>query len=127
MAGVYANALKDDTRNTRFVGIAVGTRAPGLAAQYGVEHVPSFEAMLERPDIDAVPRAPPPSAHLPETLAAARAGKHVFLEKPMGLSKAECQQMIDACRVANVQLNEAKVTRRVEASRVAPWMIDADV
>jgi predicted dehydrogenase len=125
MAGVYANALKDDTRNTRFVGIAVGTRAPGLAAQYGVEHVPSFEAMLERSDIDAVVLATPHSAHLPETLAAAKAGKHVFLEKPMGLSKAECQQMIDACRAANVQLTVGQVTRRMEASRVARRMIDA--
>ena len=124
MAGVYANALKDDTHNTRFVGIAVGSRAPGLAAQYGVEHVPSFEAMLERPEVDAVVLATPHSAHLPETLAAAKAGKHVFLEKPMGLDKAECRQMIDACRAAGVQLSVGQVTRRMEASRVARRMID---
>ena len=68
MAGVYANALTDDTTNTRFVGVTLGKRAPGLAEKYGVEHIGSFEDMLARPDIDAVVIATPHSAHLPETL-----------------------------------------------------------
>lgn len=125
MAGVYANALKDDTRNTRFVGVAVGTRAPALAAKYGVEHIGSFEEMLARPDIDAVVLATPHSAHLPETLAAAAAGKHIFLEKPMALNKAECRRMIDAARSAGVVLTVGQVTRRMEAARIAKQMIDA--
>ena len=125
MAGVYANALADDTRNTRFVGVAVGSRAPALAAKHGVEHIGSFEEMLARPDIDAVVLATPHSAHLPETLAAAAAGKHIFLEKPMALSKAECRTMIEACRAAGVVLTVGQVTRRMEAPRVARAMIDS--
>jgi predicted dehydrogenase len=125
MAGVYANALADDTRNTRFVGVAVGTRAPALAQKYGVEHIGSFEELLARPDIDALVLATPHSAHLPETLAAAAAGKHIFLEKPMALNKAECRQMIEACRSAGVVLTVGQVTRRMEAPRVAKAMIDA--
>jgi predicted dehydrogenase len=125
MAGVYANALADDTQNTRFVGVAMGSRAPGLAAQYGVEHIESFEAMLARPEIDAVILATPHSVHLPETLAAAKAGKHVFVEKPMGLDPAECHAMIDACESAGVLLTVGHVTRRMEAARVARRMIDA--
>jgi len=124
MAGVYANALTDDTRNTRLVGIGVGRRAPGLASKYGVEHIESFEAMLERPDIDAVVLATPHSAHLPEALAAARAGKHIFLEKPMALNKAECRQIIDAANAAGVKITVGQVTRRFEASRMARRMID---
>ena len=124
MAGVYANALADDTRNTRFVGITVGTRAPGLAAKYDVEHIASYEEMLGRPDVDAVILATPHSAHLPETLAAARAGKHVFLEKPMALDTLECRQMIDACRAGGVKVTVGQVTRRMEASRIARRMID---
>src|SRR2546421_1071988 len=124
MAGVYANALKDDTRNTRFVGVTVGSRAPGLAEKYDVEHIATFEDMLGRPDVDAVILATPHSAHRPETLAAARAGKHIFLEKPMGLNKAECRQMIDAAQAADVQFTVGQVTRRMEASRVARRMID---
>jgi len=124
MAGVYANALADDTTNTRFVGVTVGTRAPGLAEKYGVEHLATFEAMLARPDIDAVVIATPHSAHLPETLAAARAGKHIFLEKPMALNAAECRQMIDATTAAGVRITVGQVTRRMEAPRVARRMID---
>ena len=59
MAGVYANALTDDTTNTRFVGVTAGTRAPGLAARYGVEHISTYEDMLARPDVDAVILATP--------------------------------------------------------------------
>ena len=125
MAGVYANALADDTRDTRFVGVAVGSRAASLAAQYGVEHLSSFESMLSRPDIDAVILATPHSVHLPETLAAARAGKHVFTEKPMGLDPAECRAMIAACRDARVLLTVGQVTRRMEAVRVAHAMVEA--
>ncbi len=125
MAGVYANALADDTRNTRFVGVAVGTRAPALAEKYGVEHIGGFEEMLARPDVDAVVLATPHSAHLPEALAAARAGKHIFLEKPMGLNVGECRQMIDAARAAGVQITVGQVTRRMEAPRLAHEMVAA--
>jgi predicted dehydrogenase len=125
MAGVYANALQEDTKNTRFVGVAVGKRAPGLAQKYGVEHIASFEDMLARPDVDAVVLATPHSAHLPETLAAAKAGKHIFLEKPMGLDTAECRRMIDAANAAGVQMTVGQVTRRMEAPRLAKQMVDA--
>ena len=125
MAGVYANALHDDTHGTRFVGIAMGSRAPGLAASHGVEHIATFEELLARPDIDAVILATPHSVHLPETLAAAAAGKHVFVEKPMGLTPAECRQMIDACAKAAVNLAVGQVTRRMEAARVAHAMVAA--
>jgi len=124
MAGVFANALKEDTQNTRLVGVTVGKRAPGVAEKYGIEHIPTFEAMLARPDIDAVVLATPHSTHLPETLAAARAGKHIFLEKPMGLNTAECRQMIDAANAAGVKITVGHVTRRMEAPRVARRMID---
>ena len=125
MAGVYANALSEDTRNTTFVGVAVGSRAAGLAETYGVEHIASLDDLLARPDLDAVVLAKPHSAHLPQTLAAAAAGKHVFLEKPMGITKAECRRMIEACRAAGVVLTVGQVTRRMEAPRLAKEMIDA--
>jgi len=125
MAGIYANCLSEDTTNTRLVAIAVGSRAPSLAAEHGVAHEPSLDSLLAREDIDAVVIATPHSAHLPETLAAAQAGKHVYLEKPMGLDKAECQQMIAACRSAGVRLTVGKITRRLEAPLEAKRMVDA--
>ena len=124
MAGIYANCLAEDTTDTRLVAIAVGSRAPGLANKFGVEAEPSFKALLARADVDAVVIATPHSAHLPETLMAARAGKHVFLEKPMALDKAECRQMIEACLAAGVRLSVGKITRRLGAPMEAKRLID---
>jgi len=61
-------------------------------------------AVIEHGDVDIVYVATPPDTHLPYTVAAARAGKHVLVEKPMAMSADEAQQMIDACDEAGVQL-----------------------
>lgn len=124
MAGVFGNAFKDDTRNTRLVGVTGGRRAPTFAAQYGVECIATFEEMLARPDIDAVVLATPHSAHFSGAIAAAQAGKHVFLEKPMALNSAECRQMVAAAKAAGVKMTVGHVTRRMEAPRIAREMID---
>ena len=54
--------------------------------------------------MDAVYIATPPSSHKEYTLQAARAGKPVYVEKPMALTSADCQEMIAACRAASVPL-----------------------
>ena len=48
------------------------------------------------PNVDAVDICVPTHVHKPLTLAALRAGKHVLVEKPMGLTFAECEDMIEA-------------------------------
>ncbi len=60
--------------------------------------------LLADKEIDAVFVATPNNLHLPQTLQAAAAGKHVLVEKPMALSVGECQQMIQGCSKANVHL-----------------------
>lgn len=65
------------------------------------------DELLASPEVDAVYIATPVNFHCPQTLAAARAGKHVLVEKPMAMSVAECDQMIAACRNAGVQLGVA--------------------
>ena len=64
----------------------------------------TFERIQDNKAIDAVYIALPNSMHCEYVVRAAKAGKHVFCEKPMAISSAECRQMIDACRKANVQL-----------------------
>jgi myo-inositol 2-dehydrogenase/D-chiro-inositol 1-dehydrogenase len=54
----------------------------------------------------------------------ANAGKHVYLEKPMALDVTECDQIIEACRRAGVQLTVAKQTRHMEMSMRAKQYID---
>ena len=60
----------------------------------------------------------PHTAHLPNVLAAAAAGKHILLEKPMALSVEECTAMNEACEAAGVKLSLAKISRWLEAVKV---------
>jgi 1,5-anhydro-D-fructose reductase (1,5-anhydro-D-mannitol-forming) len=60
--------------------------------------------VVGHPEVDIVYVATPPAWHREYVLAAARAGKHVLVEKPMGLSAAQDEEMVDACRRAGVEL-----------------------
>lgn len=67
--------------------------------------------LLAAPGIDAVYIATPVDCHCEQTIAAARAGKHVLVEKPMALDPDECERMIGACDQANVALGVAYYRR----------------
>jgi UDP-N-acetyl-2-amino-2-deoxyglucuronate dehydrogenase len=77
----------------------------------------SLEALLERPDVDAVCLCSPSGLHAQQAVAAARAARHVLVEKPMALCLADADAMIAACRDAGVQLGVALQRRTDPASR----------
>jgi predicted dehydrogenase len=118
MAHIHAVAIAEQPGLATLVAVAGGTRAPALAAEFGAVAEPSVEALLERSDIDAVVIATPHTAHLPNVTDAAAAGKHILLEKPMGLTVDECAAMIAACDAAGVRLSLAKVSRWLDAVRI---------
>jgi predicted dehydrogenase len=118
MAHIHAVAIGEDPELMRLVAVAGGSRAAAFASEFGVAAEASPEALLARDDIDAVVIATPHTSHLPLVLAAAAAGRHVLLEKPMGLTVEECDRMIEACRAAGVWLSLAKVSRYLDALRV---------
>jgi 1,5-anhydro-D-fructose reductase (1,5-anhydro-D-mannitol-forming) len=64
----------------------------------------SVHELVRHPEVDAVFIASANSCHLEETVAAAEAGKHVIVEKPMAMNYAEAEQMIQVCRRKGVQL-----------------------
>jgi predicted dehydrogenase len=111
MGLTYTECVSRYNTGARLVAIAGGSRAPGLAQSYGVPAEPSVEALLGRADVDAVILTSPKSAHCAQTVAAAGAGKHVLVEKPMATSTDECRQMIQACRDAGVALSVIKPWR----------------
>jgi predicted dehydrogenase len=76
-----------------------------------VAYEPSYEALLSRPDLDAVLIATPHAAHRDQVIAAANHGKHILVEKPMAPSTADCTAMIEACRQAGVVLEVIKTLR----------------
>jgi len=66
--------------------------------------LPDIEAVLKRPDVDVVIITTPSGAHRDPAIAAARAGKHVVVEKPLEITPERCDAIIDACDKHGVKL-----------------------
>ncbi len=82
------------------------------ALRFGIERAyHGYQALLDDPDVDAVYIALPNHLHREWTMRASLAGKHVLCEKPLAMTAAECDEMIAACRQANVLLMEAVMYR----------------
>jgi predicted dehydrogenase len=99
------------SQRTKITGLVSGDRAKAeaQAAQLGIPKTSVYsyadmDRMRENKAIDAVYVALPNSMHAEYTIRSAKAGKHVLCEKPMAVSVAECQQMVDACKAASVKL-----------------------
>jgi predicted dehydrogenase len=75
-----------------------------FAAKYGCRSAASYAEILADPAIEAVINTTPNNVHLETTEAAAKAGKHVFLDKPIANTVREAQAIADACRQAGVVL-----------------------
>src|SRR5215472_9831257 len=74
------------------------------AGKHRLEVVGALDPVLADPRIEAVVLATPHSLHCEQIIAAAAAGKSVFCEKPLTLTKAEAARAIEACRTAGVVL-----------------------
>ncbi len=68
-----------------------------------VAAIGSYEELLQRKDIDAVYVPLPTGIRTDWVVKAAQAGKHVMVEKPCGVTTADAQKMVDACKASNVQ------------------------
>ena len=79
-------------------------RARDFADRHGIAMQASFEAVLADPSVDAVVLATPHTMHAAQVIAAARAGKHVFTEKPLGLTLADTAAAVRACAEHKVTL-----------------------
>jgi predicted dehydrogenase len=102
---VLADAIK---RSSKLQIVACFSRSAekrqAFAAKYGCRPAASYEEILADPSIDAVINTTPNNVHLATTEAAARAGKHVFLDKPIANTVREGQAIADACGRAGVVL-----------------------
>ena len=81
------------------------SRADAFAKKFGAQHAyTKYADMLANPDVQVVAIHTPNSLHCDEVIAAAKAGKHVFCDKPMSTSVADAERMLAACEKAGVQL-----------------------
>ena len=100
-------------------------KARDFAARHGVPRWHSDAAsLIADPGVDAVYVATPPDGHARYALMAARAGKPVYVEKPMARTHAECQAMLEGCRAAGVPLFVAYYRRRLPRFLKAKEILD---
>jgi glucose-fructose oxidoreductase len=101
-------AFGNSRRNSKLVALVSSDplKREQLGKKYEVERTYSYEQYDEclKSDIDAVYIALPNNLHCDYSVRAARAGKHVLVEKPMAVSEDECEQMIRAAHEAKVKL-----------------------
>ena len=84
-------------------------RAQAFAQKHGIpQHYSDWEQTITESGCEVVDVSLPNHLHAPAVLAAARAGKHVIIEKPLALSLEEADQMIATCRQANRKLMYAE-------------------
>lgn len=100
------------TKQCYLAGIVTGTpsKAERWKQMYKLEDkniydYRNFDSLANNPDIDVVYVVLPPSLHAEFSVRAAKAGKHVWCEKPMAITEAECKSMIDACSQNKVKLS----------------------
>ncbi|HYJ37853.1 MAG TPA: Gfo/Idh/MocA family oxidoreductase [Chitinophagaceae bacterium] len=107
---LLAPALQQ-TKNCYLAGIVTGT--PSKAETWKEKHnIPdkniynyqTFDQIANNNDIDVIYIVLPPSMHKEYVIRAANAGKHVWCEKPMAITEAECKAMIDACNANKKKL-----------------------
>ena len=100
------------TKHCELRGIITGSseKIPVWQEKYGIkdENVYTYdnlETIADNPDIDVVYVITPTATHKDFAVRAAKAGKHVWCEKPMAMNPEDCQAIIDACNENNVRLS----------------------
>ncbi|MEO1105247.1 MAG: Gfo/Idh/MocA family oxidoreductase, partial [Pseudomonadota bacterium] len=101
---ILVDAVQGISQSVRFTHGATGTRANAEAycADKSITLLDSFEAVLAEPSVDGIVLATPHSQHAAQIKAAAAAGKHLFCEKPVTLTKASIEDAMAAVRAASI-------------------------
>src|SRR5499427_2440012 len=100
-------------------------RSKAFAANWGYESsTPDWRDLINRKDVDLIDIASPNDTHAEIAVAAARAGKMVMCEKPLGRTAAEAEQMVAAVESANVPNMVWYNYRRVPAVVLLKELID---
>ena len=128
--GWWSDVLADAIQRSKKLKIvACYTRSEekrrAFAAKYSCSAAPSYEAVLKDRAIEAIVNTTPNDAHLETTRAAALAGKHVFLDKPIANTVSEGRAITEACRKAGVVLALGYQRRRESHFRWIRERIDA--
>jgi predicted dehydrogenase len=130
--GWWSDVLADAILRSGTLEIAACyTRSPdkraAFAAKYGCRPAASYEAILADPEIEAIVNTTPNDVHLETTGAAAAAGKHVFLDKPIANTVSDGRAITAVCAKAGIVLALGYQRRRENQFRWLRRQIDEGV
>ena len=127
IARFHARAIKDAGGELVACYDHIPQAAENIANEFGGQAYQSLDAMLADPKVEVVTIGTPSGAHCEPAIAAARAGKHVIVEKPLEITLERCDAIINACDKAGVTLStifpsrfhdsSIKIKRAIEANR----------
>ena len=120
------NTLQGESEKIRFlwaVDIVPDTKFE-FAQSKGIKITAEFTDVLNDPAVEAIVLATPHSMHEEQIIAAAKAGKHVFCEKPLALTLASAQRSVTACEEAKVVLGIGHERRFEPAMQKISQLID---
>ena len=126
IANFHAKAI-GDAQGAHLVGCTArrNDASQEFAKTYGCQAFESLEQMLQSDEVHAVSICTPSGAHLDPAVAAAKAGKHVVVEKPLEITTERCDQIIQACDDAGVRLAVTFQSRFHESSKLMKQAVDA--
>ena len=107
--GWWSDVLADAMQRSGKLTIAAcysrsADKREAFARKYGCKAAPSYDAILQDKSIEAIINTTPNATHLETSRAAAAAGKHVFLDKPIANTIADAKAITEACRKSKVVL-----------------------
>lgn len=125
IANFHVRAV-DDMRGAKVVGCfdMYPAAADALAERSGCRAYHELDQLLADPEVDVVTICTPSGAHLDPAVAAARAGKHVIVEKPLEVTLKRCDKIIEACDKAGVVLATIFPSRFHESSKLMKAAVD---
>lgn len=100
--GAELGRIMNEQEGAKVVAVLDPENAETIAQEFGCEVETDLEALCARPDVDAVIVATPNYLHKEPVVLAAKHGKHIFCEKPIALSYADCDAMVKAADEAGV-------------------------
>ncbi len=126
IANFHAKAIGDiDSARVAACFDMVPERAEQFAKENDCASYGDLDAMLADDNVDVVTICSPSGAHMEPAVAAAKAGKHVIVEKPLEITLERCDAIIDACQEAGVKLAVIFPSRFHESSRLLKGAIDS--
>ena len=121
--GAELGRIMKTKEGAKIVAVYDPENGAAIAAELGCDNESSLESICARPDVDAVIVATPNYLHKEPVLEAARNHKNVFCEKPIALSYADCDEMVNTCKENNVVFMAGHVMNFFHGVRLAKKFI----